>query len=232
LKISHYQIFSRFLQNLRFLKNYFSAPSEMPATDYLEAFRHNKQSDVCRYLSRIRMWEFRQRPSIHRAEVPTHPDKARKYGYKSKAGFYIFRFRVKRGGRPRKADDGNTHGKPSKSGIYQRKPNKNLQAIGEIRLGRKLGNLRMLGSYWVAEDREYKVYEAVMVNPMEPAIRNSGKLNWICKDTMKHRECRGLTPAARKSRGLGKGHRFNQTNGGSKSAAWRKRNTLSLLRYR
>ncbi|ELA46493.1 hypothetical protein VCUG_02037 [Vavraia culicis subsp. floridensis] len=204
----------------------------MGAKDYLQAFRRNKQSDVCRYLSRIRMWEYRQRPAVHRAERPTYPDKARMIGYKRKSGIYVFRVRIKRGGRPRKANDGKTDGKPSKSGIYHRKPTKNLQGLGEIRLGRKLGNLRILGSYWVCEDRQYKIFEAVAVDPMNKTIRNDGKYNWLCKAEMKHRECRGLTSATRRSRGLGKGYRFAQTAGGSRRAAWRNRNTVSLKRYR
>lgn len=203
----------------------------MGAKDYLRAFRRNKQSDVCRYLSRLRMWEYRQKPSVHRAERPTYPEKARMLGYKKKSGIFIFRFRVKRGGRPRKAHNGVTNGKPSKAGIFHRKPNKSLQGIGEIRLGRKLGNLRMLGSYWVAEDREFKVYEAIMIDPMDNAIRNSS-YNWLCTPKMNHRECRGITNGTRRSRGIGKGHRYAQTFGGSRKAAWRNRNTVSLKRYR
>ena len=49
---------------------------------------------------------------------------------------------------------------------------------------------------------------------------------------MKHRELRGLTSAGKKSRGLGKGHRFAKTIGGSARASWKRRNTLSLRRYR
>ncbi|KAH0512911.1 60S ribosomal protein L15 [Microtus ochrogaster] len=46
------------------------------------------------------------------------------------------------------------------------------------------------------------------------------------------RELRGLMSAGSKSRGLGKGHKFHHTIGGSCRAACRRRNTLQLHRYR
>jgi large subunit ribosomal protein L15e len=64
------------------------------------------------------------------------------------------------------------------------------------------------------------------------AIRRDPKANWICSAVMKHRELRGLTSAGRKSRGLGKGHRYSQTIGGSRRAAWLRRNSLQLHRKR
>lgn len=204
----------------------------MPLRDYLRMLRRNKQSAVNRYLLRIRVWEYRQNTAIHKISGPTYLDKARMLGYKRKPGIVVYRVRVKRGGRPRKANNGNTHGKPSKSGIYQRKPRKNLQGLAEIRLGRRLGGLRLLNSYWVGQDRVYKFFEAIMVDPHRAEIRNDSDLNWICKAGMKHRECRGLTAATKRSRGLGKGIRYNQTIGGSRHACWRRRNTLSLRRFR
>ena len=43
-----------------------------------------KQSDVMRFLQRVRCWEYRQHPSIVRVTRPTRPDKARRLGYKAK----------------------------------------------------------------------------------------------------------------------------------------------------
>jgi len=64
-------------------------------------------------------------------------------------------------------------------------------------------------------------------------IRNDPRINWICGATYKHRECRGLTSAGRKSRGLRKkGHRANNLIGSSRRGAWKRRNNLSLRRYR
>merc|ERR1712066_744629 len=41
-----------------------------------------------------------------------------------------------------------------------------------------------------------------------------------------------LPAPAKKSRGVGKGHRFTQTIGGSRHAAWKRRNTQQLRRKR
>lgn len=46
-----------------------------------------KQSDVMRYLLRIRCWQYRQLTAIHRVPRPTRPEKARRLGYKAKQGF-------------------------------------------------------------------------------------------------------------------------------------------------
>lgn len=64
------------------------------------------------------------------------------------------------------------------------------------------------------------------------AIRRDPKINWIVNAVHKHREMRGLTSAGRSSRGLGKGHRYSQTKGGSRKATWIRRNTLQLRRKR
>ena len=45
-----------------------------------------KQSDVMRYLLRIRCWQYRQLNAIHRVSRPTRPEKARRLGYKAKQG--------------------------------------------------------------------------------------------------------------------------------------------------
>lgn len=92
--------------------------------------------------------------------------------------------------------------------------------------------MRVLNSYWVAQDSTYKFYEVVLVDPFHKAIRRDPSIRWIAKPVHKHRELRGLTSAGRKSRGLGKGHRFSQTIGGSRHAAWKRRNTLQLRRKR
>ncbi|KAJ8299595.1 hypothetical protein KUTeg_023655 [Tegillarca granosa] len=100
------------------------------------------------------------------------------------------------------------------------------------RVGRKCGGLRVLNSYWVAQDSTYKYYEVVLVDPFHKAIRRDPKVQWICKAVHKHREMRGLTSAGKSSRGIGKGHGFNKTIGGSRRANWKRRNTQSVLRKR
>ncbi|KAJ9577358.1 hypothetical protein L9F63_006102, partial [Diploptera punctata] len=166
-----------------------------------------KQSDVMRFLLRIRCWQYRQLTKMHRAPRPSRLDKARRMGYKAKQGFVVFRIRVRRGGRKRPVPKGATFGKPKSHGVNQLKPTRNLQSIAEERV-------------------------VILVDPAHKAIRRDAKINWMCKAVMKHRELRGLTSAGRKSRGLGKGHRYSQTIGGSRRAAWLRRNSLQLHRKR
>ena len=66
---------------------------------YVEELWKKKQSDVLRFLQRVRCWEYRQLPSITRLNQPSRPDKARRMGYKAKQGYVVYRVRVRRGGR-------------------------------------------------------------------------------------------------------------------------------------
>ena len=68
---------------------------------YVEELWRRKQSDVLRFLLRVRCWEYRQLPSIVRLSKPSRPDKARRMGFKAKQGFVVYRVRVRRGGRKR-----------------------------------------------------------------------------------------------------------------------------------
>jgi large subunit ribosomal protein L15e len=122
-------------------------------------------------------------------------------------------------------------GKPTNQGVTQLKPNRNIRARAEEKVGRKCGALRVLNSYWVNQDSTYKYYEVIMVDPFHNAIRNDARINWICKPVMKHRELRGLTSAGKKHRGLhGKGNKHKGRP--SVRAVWKRNNTKSLRRYR
>jgi len=205
----------------------------MGAYQYMTEIARKKQSDINRFTQRIRCWHYRQLPAVHRAPRPTRPDKARKLGYKAKQGVLVYRVRVRRGGRKRPVPKGATYGKPVTHGVNQLKFARSLQSVAEERAGRVLGALRVLNSYWVAQDSTYKYFEIIMVDPMHNAIRNDAKMNWICDSTMKHREMRGLTSAGKKSRGLGKGHKFvGNTKGGSVHANWLRKNTTQMRRKR
>jgi len=204
----------------------------MGAYKYLEELYRKKQSDVIRFVLRVRCWEYRQLPAIHRVPRPTRPDKARRLGYKAKQGFVIYRVRVRRGGRKRPVRKGKTMGKPKNQGINQLKFKRNHRSVAEERVGRRCGNLRVLNSYWVNQDATNKYFEVILVDPNHSAIRHDPRINWITAPVMKHRELRGLTSAGRKSRGLReKGHGSNGKRP-SRRAAWKRQNTLSLRRYR
>lgn len=253
----------------------------MGAYKYLEELWRHKQSDVLRFLGRVRSWEYRQLSSIHRAPRPTRPDKARRVGYKAKQGYIVYRVRVRRGGRKRPMKKGIQYGKPKHQGITELKFARNKRSVAEERVGRKCGNLRVLNSYWVNEDAAYKYFEVILVDPQHNAIRNDPKANWICRPVMKRRyvaagvpiffavpvacvsfdlpeltifyfasscvailrcnvaflfhacsECRGLTAAGRKGRGLNnKGHGVRKLRPSAR-ATWKAHNTQRFLRYR
>merc|ERR1711872_928791 len=70
-----------------------------------------KQSDVMRYLLRIRCWQYRQLSKVHRCPRTTRPDRARRLGYKAKQGYVIYRICMRRGGRKRPVAKGCPYGK-------------------------------------------------------------------------------------------------------------------------
>ncbi|KAF3195063.1 60S ribosomal protein L15 [Orbilia oligospora] len=168
---------------------------------------------------------------IHRASRPSRPDKARRLGYKAKQGYVIYRIRVRRGGRKRPVPKGATYGKPTNQGVNQLKYQRSLKSTAEERVGRRCANLRVLNSYWINQDSTYKYYEVILVDPQHKAIRRDARINWIVNPVHKHRESRGLTATGKKSRGINKGHRYNNTKAGRRKT-WKRHNTLSLWRYR
>ena len=72
-----------------------------------------KQSDPVRFLRRLRTWNYRQLPRVHRVTRPTRPDKARVMGFKKAPGFSVMRVRIRRGGRKRPNVRGIVYGKPA-----------------------------------------------------------------------------------------------------------------------
>merc|ERR1711934_630951 len=184
------------------------------------------------FILRMRTWEYRQLPSLHRCTRPSRPDKARRLGYKAKQGFVVYRIAVRRGSRKTMVRKGIIYGKPASQAINKIKQTKNLRALAEERAGRKLPSLRVLNSYWVGQDGTYKYYEVVLVDPQHNAIRNDARVNWLCKGTHTHRELRGLTGSMKKSRGLRvRGNRDNKKRP-SFRANWVRRNRQYLRRYR
>lgn len=104
----------------------------MGAYKYLEELWRKKQSDLLRFLLRVRCWQYRQLAGVHRAPRPTRPDKARRLGYKAKQGYVIYRVRVRRGGRKRKVRKGQKTGKPTNIGVTQLKFQRSLRSVAEV----------------------------------------------------------------------------------------------------
>lgn len=129
------------------------------------------------------------------------------------------------------ADENSNTGKPTNQGINQLKYQRSLASTAENRVARRCANLRVLNSYWVNQDSTYKYFEVILVDPQHKAIRRDSRINWIAKGVHKNRQERGLTSTGKKSRGMNKGHRYNNTKGGRRKT-WKRQNTLSLWRYR
>merc|ERR1711872_355546 len=153
----------------------------MGAYKYVNELWRKKQTDVMGFLLRVRTWQYRQLSRVHRASQPTRVEKARRLGYRAKQGFVIYRVRVRRGSRKKPVAKGCTYGKPTHHGINQMKFQRSLQSIAEERVGRKIGSLRVLNSYWVGEDSTYKYYEVIMVDPAHTAIRRDPRIQWISR---------------------------------------------------
>jgi len=204
----------------------------MGAYKYLEEIWKKKQSDLMRFVLRMRTWEYRQLPAIHRCSRPSRPEKARKLGYKAKQGFVIYRIRIRRGGRKKPVRKGIINGKPKSQGVIGLKMKKSIRAVAEQRVGKKLGNLRVLNSYWVGQDSTFKFFEVILVDPSHKAIRRDPKINWICKPVQKRRDERGLTSAGKKFRGLKVKGVSDNKNRPSRNANYKRRKWLSLRRYR
>ena len=204
----------------------------MGAYKYLEEIWKKKQSDLMRFVLRMRTWEYRQLPAIHRCTRPSRPEKARKLGYKAKQGFVIYRIKIRRGGRKKPVAKGIINGKPKTQGVVGVKGTKSLKVIAEQRVGKRIPSLRVLNSYWVGQDATYKFFEVILVDTAHKAIRRDPKINWIAKPPHKRREQRGLTSAGKKNRGLRKKGVRDNKNRPSQRANWKRRNAVVLRRYR
>ena len=78
----------------------------------------------------------------------------------------------------------------------------NYQWVAEQRAEKKYPNLEVLSSYMLGKDGQHYFYEVIMIDPDRAEIKNDPVYNWICKAENRNRAQRGLTSAAKKSRGL------------------------------
>ena len=145
-----------------------------------------------------KMIEWRTQPPTVRIENPTRLDRAHALGYRAKKGIFIARQRVDRGGRKREKI---RKGRRTKARVHRQDLNMNYQWIAEQRAGRKFPNCEVLNSYFVGKDGNNYFYEVILIDISSPEIKADKQLSWMTKGK-KGRVERGLTSAARKSRGL------------------------------
>ncbi len=146
-----------------------------------------------------RLIEWRAGNSLVKVDKPLRLDRARALGYKAKKGFVVIRVRLKRGGRQRPR---HKHGRKSRKQHVRKTLKMNYRWVAEIRAARRYLNLEVLNSYLLAKDGKYYFFEVIMVDTERPEIKNDPVINWICKAENRKRAERGLTSAAKKSRGL------------------------------
>jgi len=126
-------------------------------------------------------------------------DKARALGYKAKKGFVVVRIRILRGGHKRhrpnkKRRSKRLHGRKNLS--------MNYKFIAEQRVARKYPNLEVLNSYPIGKDGVHYFFEVILVDPERSEIKNDPTISWITRPENRGRVFRGMTSAAKKSRGL------------------------------
>ena len=151
-------------------------------------------------------------------EKPTNLERARRLGYKAKQGFLVVRARVPKGIRKRPKPAAGR--KPTKAGRFF-STGKSKQWIAEERAARKFPNLEVLSSYWTAEDGNYKWFEIILVDKNHPVIKADKSINWICRPQNRKRVHRGLTPAAKTTRGLRNRGKGSENLRPSKAANYR-----------
>ena len=136
---------------------------------------------------------------IVKIEKPTRLDRARALGYKAKKGFVIFRVTIERGGRVRPRPRVKRR---TRRQIVRKILGMSYQWVAEQRVQHAYTNLEILNSYKLGKDGQHYFFEVIAIDPSVPEIKSDKNLNWICKIQNRNRALRGLTSAAKKSRGL------------------------------
>ncbi|MFT4308639.1 MAG: 50S ribosomal protein L15e [Candidatus Woesearchaeota archaeon] len=150
--------------------------------------------------------ELRREPATLRVERPTRLDRARSLGYRAKQGIVVVRQRVRSGGHATGKPAG---GRKTRRATPRVALTKNHQQIAEERAGRKYPNCEVLNSYLLASDSKHHWYEVILIDRAHPAVKADAQLGPLTKQ--RGRAQRGLTSAARKSRGLrGKGKGYEK----------------------
>ena len=149
---------------------------------------------------RERMINWRSEEVAVVVDKPLRLDRARALGYKAKKGFVVVRIRLLRGGRKR--ERAGVKGRKSRKQYARKILKMSYQWVAEIRAARKFPNLEVLNSYPLGKDGKNAFFEVIMVDPSRPEIARDRVYSWIVKKENRNRAERGLTSAARKSRGL------------------------------
>ncbi len=130
-----------------------------------QAIFREKSGDILQ-----RAIQLRREPAVVRVERPMRLDRARMLGYKAKQGVAVVRIRVARGGMRRKRPRSGR--RPKHLGVVRIKSSVSTQLVAERRVGEKYPNMKVLGSYPVWTDGRNAWYECVLIDPLQPSIKN------------------------------------------------------------
>lgn len=150
-------------------------------------------------VQRERMTEWRKSNVFTKVEKPLRIDRARSLGYKAKKGFVIIRIRINRGGHKRARPN---KGRRSKRLHTRKNLSMSYKWIAEQRVSKKYVNLEVLNSYQIGKDGQHYFFEVICLDPQRPEIKTDKEVSFITKKTNQSRPERGITSAAKKSRGL------------------------------
>jgi len=166
---------------------------------YLKYVRElwKKPKETLKEENKARLLKWRREPVTVRIKRATRIDRARSLGYKAKQGYIIIRQRVKKGNNkgPKKVK-----GRRPRNQSNRKVLDMNFRLIAEQKAERAYVNCSALNSYFVGEDGDSIWHEVILIDRTHPQILADPNINWIADK--KNRAARGLTSAARKSRGL------------------------------
>ncbi|MEK6904671.1 MAG: 50S ribosomal protein L15e [Nanoarchaeota archaeon] len=178
----------------------------------------NKPSPELDKIWKERLIKWRREPVSLRIEHPTRLDRARALGYKAKKGYFIVRIKLRRGGRQRPKFAG---GRKSSKMRRMKIVDMNYQWVAEQRANKHYKNAEVLNSYFVAKDGKHYWYEIILVD--RSLVGTYEGMEWLRDDANKGRVYRGLTSAARRSRGLlGKGKGYEKMRPSKKANKMRR----------
>jgi len=168
----------------------------MGAYKYLTEL-YKKPTENLEDLWKQRLIQWRQDPAVIRVDKPTRLDRARSLGYKAKQGYVVVRVKLIRGGRMRPRFKG---GRKPRNMRRRKVLDKSYQVVAEERASRKHPNCEVLNSYFVAKDGRNYWFEVILADRVQ--VSKYEGMEWLAKGSNRGRIFRGLTSAARKSRGL------------------------------
>ncbi len=149
---------------------------------------------------RERMIAWRDGPAVAVVDKPLRLDRARGLGYKAKKGFVVARIRVMRGGRTRIR--AGVKGRKTRKQTNRKTLKMSYKWVAEMRAANYFNNLEVLNSYWIGADGKHYFFEVILVDPQMPEIKSDRTMSWIYSGSNRGRVARGLTAAAKRSRGL------------------------------